>query len=677
MAVYEINGTRYEIDDSVQGAKLGQTLMQLAGSQKPDNTGAQVDSQIEQIPRQLGLTGRYGIEGLMETAGILTDPIAYGLNKMGMNIPTSAAQGKMLADAAGLPTPETPQERIVGQGAKMLTGIGGIVKGSQLAAKGGSKIAQALSQQPGIQAGAAIGGGTAGEYMKETGGGPGAQFAGALVGSLAGGGVPAVANKLKNTFNSAVNFFKAAGDNLSQINKRLDSILKASGIEPSAVNTELRGQIVKEIMKAQQTGGQIDDAVIQRLADYSVTRTTPTKGRVTLDPAQITQEENLSRYGMQTTDKNLQALGRIKNSNAQRLFEILDDMGAKNADDPIAAGAKMIEALKRFDAPKKSAIDKAYQAVRSADGRYAEIDVPAFINNANSALDEQQLGSMLPNATKELLNKFASGEIPLNVNTMQQYDKILGREARKYFSSGDDNVGLAIKSIQNALRDAPIKSDSGQKAMDLYNKARQLSAQRFAIIEKTPALKAALDEAAPDKFVNTYIIGKGNKANVRDVTNLAKAMDKDTMGAAREQILYFLKEKALGSNVQEAGKFSAAGFNRAMKNIGDAKLAQFFTPKELSMLKSVGRVGQFESVQPGGSAINNSNTAGAFMGLLERVFNAPVLRHAPLIKSAADSLTTRSGAKNALDVTRSIAGKPPRKQLPPGVLVPALVPKEE
>ena len=176
------------------------------------------------------------------------------------------------------------------------------------------------------------------------------------------------------------------------------------------------------------------------------------------------------------------------------------------------------------------------------------------------------------------MNNVSSGKVPLNVNTMTQIDKTLSGIASDAYRSGNKQAGLAVKQVITALRNTPVKTDSGAKAIAMYEKARALAAKRFAKIDETPALKFALDDTSPDKFVQNFVLGHGSKANVKDVTNLVTMMknDPETYQTARNQIMLYFKNKALNGNADEVCNFSPSATIKALKSFGDKKLKLFF-----------------------------------------------------------------------------------------------------
>ena len=85
-----------------------------------------------ELARQVGLTGRYALEGGGSILDLLATPVRGGINLASeavgsdYRIPEMSI-GKKLSDMAGLPNPETPTERVVGEASKFLTSVAGIL----------------------------------------------------------------------------------------------------------------------------------------------------------------------------------------------------------------------------------------------------------------------------------------------------------------------------------------------------------------------------------------------------------------------------------------------------------------------------------------------------------------------------------------------------------------------
>lgn len=71
-----------------------------------------------------------------------------------------------------------------------------------------------------------------------------------------------------------------------------------------------------------------------------------------------------------------------------------------------------------------------------------------------------------------------------------------------------------------------------------------------------------------------------------------------------------------GGADSDVTKFSSKGMKDALDSLGDRKLELFFTPQEITQLKSAVNVGRYMQSQPIGSAVNNSNSGAMLMGRL-------------------------------------------------------------
>ena len=149
-------------------------------------------SVLQELGRQAGLTGRYALEGIGNTADFIATPVREALNAIPGMPRSDPGIGKVISDAAGLPEPENSQERIVGEASKMMAGGGGLIKSASTLAKflpeamlKTQGALAALTSNPGAQAVSAAGAGAAGGYVKEEGGGPTEQLLAALAGGIA------------------------------------------------------------------------------------------------------------------------------------------------------------------------------------------------------------------------------------------------------------------------------------------------------------------------------------------------------------------------------------------------------------------------------------------------------------------------------------------------------------
>lgn len=215
------------------------------------------------VGRQVGLAGRYLVEGATALPGVVNDAVLGVANKgfemAGSDfrfMPTSQAVSEQLS-RAGLPEPRATGERVVGDASRALSAVGGVAGIAQRVA---GPVAKTLAQAPKAQATGAVAGGTAMGVTREGGGGPGAQFA---AGMTAGVLAPAA---------MAATVSRWAAPNVQ--------LFKSVGAEPSVGNT-LNSPFVQglENLLARLPGGQglaarFRENTQRRLGDRTKTGTT-------------------------------------------------------------------------------------------------------------------------------------------------------------------------------------------------------------------------------------------------------------------------------------------------------------------------------------------------------------------------------------------------------------------
>lgn len=635
-------------------------------------------SQLNQIPRQLGLTARYGLEGLGQAAELITEPLRQTITdplsrKLGLIKGSTKPMGQAasgLADALGLPSPQGANERVIADASRMVAGAGGVVgaasKVAQLPGMVG-KVGAFMAQNPTNQLVSAAGAGGAAGASREAGGSPAMQAVAGVVGGLA---APAVLSGVRQGANAIGNAVaKTAAPQMveKRVENQINLTLQRAGVDWKSVEESVKAQVRRDVADALNSGRDLSADALARLVEFRRVGATPTAGALSLDPVQITREKNLAKIGANSSDPTLQQLSRIENANNNAFIANLNDAGAAKAADPYATSEQVIGALTGYADRQKQGIGRLYDAARDSSGRSANLDGHAFTSLANKLLDEKMLGYAVPDSVARRLNQIANGEVPFTVEFAEQMKTVLGDIAR---ADRGGATAKAMSVIRQAIDDTPIRAQNvnpgnlpaipgtvppsmagaGQEAIDAFNRARSANRQFMGQVDRTPALAAALDGAAPDNFLNKFVIGKG--ANVRDVDSLISILRGDRINpqnlpataeqiaklpagdgrqaleATKNAIADYLKKRALGGAADEVGNFSQSEYNKALREIGDRKLSLFFSADEIQQLKSVGRVASYTQFQPRGSAVNNSNS-GALLGGLGLDFLSKYASRAP------------------------------------------------
>ncbi|TMN18465.1 hypothetical protein [Pseudoxanthomonas sp. X-1] len=148
--------------------------------------------------RDLGMSARSVIQGAGGLLGSVGDAFNHYL--VPGDQPSYREAASALADRIGLPSPQTKQERILGDIGEALTGtgltmgVGGLLNAgrqavSAAAPTGGQLLGDFLTAQPVLQTVSSATGAGAGSMARENGAGVGGQLAASLLGGLAPGAV--------------------------------------------------------------------------------------------------------------------------------------------------------------------------------------------------------------------------------------------------------------------------------------------------------------------------------------------------------------------------------------------------------------------------------------------------------------------------------------------------------
>jgi hypothetical protein len=658
-----------------------------APAPKKKGFGEQLNDAIADAPRQAGLTARYALEGLGGTFDALVGNPLRTLARPILGNAATADIGGTLADLVNLPKPRTSQERVVGDAARTLAG-GAVPLGAAGALAGRATgatqaVARALAANPAQQLASAAAAGGAGGYTRETGGNDTSQLLASLAAGVAAPAALAGGQRVAGAVaRQAAKRAAPTPQQAAQIDITINQALQDSGITLEDLQPKVAQSIRNDVAAAFRTDNQISPDAVRRLADYRLTGLTPTAAGLTLDPAIVTQQRNLAKLGANSKDRVAQQLAQTQNQNNRLLINGLNDLGAGATDDAIGGANRIMSALHGVNDAEQAAIGSLYDRARDSAGRSANLDHVAFTNRAADLLHDANVESFLTPDIRNKLNGFAGGDIPLNVEIAEQFKTGIGRLQR---NASDGNVRHALGLVRQALDETPLvqrarpapfnggdqiaplnsglgapMQNLGQEAIDAFGQARAANRAWMQTVEKTPALQAIRDGVEPDKFVQQFVIGSGNGASVMSVAQLKNQIkgSPDAMQAVREQIVAHLKSKALGGAADEVGNFSSSNYDKALQAIGERKLNLFFDKGEIAQLNAIGRTSRYEQFQPTGSAVNNSNTAGAAGAILDRFLSSGLLSKIPFGKQALGEplenimLGVKSG--RALDVPANI-----------------------
>lgn len=477
---------------------------------------------------------------------------------------------------------------------------------------------------------AAIGAGT-GAALSEKGD----RTTGAAIGAAGGVAGKYVGDKATAIVKRGIDAMRGSRS-IEQARATLQAVLRENGMNLSDLPAKAQADLLEEARKAIAVGAELDPAALSRKADFLALGAKPTTAMVSRDPQAFAFEQTLK--GVQGAGADL---ADVYNTNNRVLIDSLNKAGAEKAPGALGAGREVVGGLDDYVSRQRANIGNLYDAAKGSAGRAVELDPQAFATRAGELLDADMRNAFLPADIRNMLNAFAKGEVPLNVNTAEQFKTILASAQR---GTQDGNAKAALGLVRQALDETPAAGQLGDDAIAAFNKARAANREFMGQVESIPALKAVYEGVEPDRFFQRHVLG-ANVADLRKATELLKSTRPESLAAVKAQMVDHLKEKALNGASDEVGTFSQAAFNKALKQVGKDRLAAAgFTPDEIAQLELVGRVASYTQSAPAGSVVNRSGTSAQSYNLLMRVLanveRVPVL--GPL--SAAGPL--QGGVKN-------------------------------
>lgn len=627
---------------------------------KPVDPAISAGKDLNSIPRQIGLTARYGLEGVANTAQLLTEPLRYLTDKFipdrvdgGVKSTPLGVQATKFADWVGLPSPQTPTERVVGDASRLVAGTGlfsapsivanapkipaAIKTAAQTIAE--TPFATALSDAPAQQLFSAAGAGLAGGASREAGGSPFQQGVAATVGGLGGGfgvsGVEAAANKVKSFLVPP-----------KQMDEKISILLSQSGVDYSHIPKNIQSQMRQDLASAFKTGEDLSPDAVRRLLDFRLTGATPTRGMLTLDPVQITKEKNLAKIAANSADGEIQGLPLLFNQNNSTVIRNLNNLGGASEATPLNAGSVVVGSVNGRNNALTQAEQSAWDAAKASPG-YKQPIYPDGLNAINQALVESALMGFMPKQITDYMAAFQTGQQPFTPQHYKNLRSLLSAELSK-----GGNEAAAARTAINALDSTPIKqitnpngNAQASSSIDLVNQARAATAAKYGYQEGTPLVRSVLSDsrtADPEKIAQSFVLN----GSLNDARSVVREVGPDGLPAIKDAIATYIKKQALGGAADEVGNVSQSSLNKAIKDVGIEKLRLFFTPEEIAQLQATGRVASYMQVQPIGSAVNNSNSGAVLIG---KAYDA--------LKGGLGALPGGSAAAGLLDLTVGIPTK--------------------
>ena len=438
----DVDPSSQALKDRVAAIRSGQPQEKAA----PQRSGAQ------EAGRQVGLTARYSIEGVAGGAGAFIDPVIMAIggavrSATGSDYDpaTLARVGTMVADALGLPQPETSEERIVGAITRGVAGGGSGAATAAQAAKattgGTQQVARQLAQAPGVQAASGAAAGGAGQAVAEEGGSSGEQLAAALAAGIA---VPGAAGAAARARQPVPNRISPEQQAILDAGERANVPVLTSDVLPPKTFVGRQGQAVGERIPVVGTGAVREGQQAARQEAVSnLAQQYPAPSYEAMVSSIKGKVGSIKRAAGSVIDKTGQQLDQAGTVAPSRAVAAIDDAIAKlsNANVKSDGAAKQVQYLQEL----KDTLSNGSQTFSTL--RQNRTNLKEYRDAVDPA-DRSQLPSYAKklvtnvyNAIRGDMDEFARANLPAaQVAKLERANKVYGDEAQLLKASRLKNV---------------------------------------------------------------------------------------------------------------------------------------------------------------------------------------------------------------------------------------------
>lgn len=459
------DGTVLEFPEGTSNEVIQATVQKMMGIQT-----APQRSMGQEVGRQLGLTARYGLEGVGGVLDVLSSPFRAGLNAV---LPESMqirrGSGESLSAVANLPQPETSTERIVGDISRTMAGAGGaagVARGvSQVAASPVTRaVAERLGSTVGVTSSAGAGAGQG--LARESGLGETGQLVSGLVGGIAAPASFAAGRMVAEKATDAGTLLAA-----SLGNKR--AITKVAGDAAERIVGDQKQQILAAIKNRTEFVPGARPTVSEAIAQQNLGQPRQTGGAVVKLQEQLTGASGMEDLLPSVARRQEAAIKAYEKSIGELTAPLRETAIARANVQGVTPNVISYEIDKILNTPGKRAsevVNKALLAIQQKIG--------ALPRNQNGTIDANDLYTV----RKEV------------GNTIAQFSKETANWDKKLAA------GLE-KSVQRYIDDAIEKAGAGgswKEYLNAYSKgmknieaqlSRQEEAKRIANIVRATSLK--------------------------------------------------------------------------------------------------------------------------------------------------------------------------------------------
>lgn len=593
--------------------------------------GAMLDEAKKQGPTRAWESGLLGFSdlgaGVVQGASYAGDVISKGINKIaGTNLDTNSydrftQQRKDIDEQHDLRREAYDQgfdwTRLGGQiaGTAPLAAAGRTYQGAKILSKAGAEVATHNAALGAAMGGASFAGDSEQRAQNMAFGAVGGA-AGGAVGEKIGQGVGKAIQAGKNT---AARFSTERSNQILQsIDKKLDDVLRQSGVSFSDLSDHVKNGLRQDALKALQSGKTLNTEAVASKAAISKVGMTGTRGQITRDPKFWNIEAELAKVQGPGDQLREKFIADNKQLNDLLEAEIIKTGG--NATDQYGAMQGALNSLDDQLAQNKDFVRTAYDVARNTPGNDIKLDGKGFANDAFTALEQNYAASSLPGNVQKIIKDINDNPDMFTLGKSEEFIKILNREHKASLQNGQPTSSThAIGLVRDALNNRQDEAmqgliANGNDAAQAYQFARQAHQFNVKQIKSMPLLQDALKGVEPDKLFNKHILG-GNVAELSKTIDLLNNINPQAVNDIKQQTLEFITRKSINPN----GQFSPSGMKKALDAVGDRQLEIIFGTEQAAKIKDIGLAGHYLVSQPAHSYVNNSNTSSGLMNHFSKI----------------------------------------------------------
>lgn len=470
----------------------------------------------------------------------------------------------------------------------------------------------------------------------------------ALLGGLLGGALGPVAGFVGDKIGAGVNYLagrvrgafanRAGATAPAQILQQVPSMSAL----PAGQQSDLIAEAAAQIRATGTLNAEALDRRANLLANLGNTGRV-TKSMVTRNPQDFAIERNLSKLTGPDPELNRIA-GELTDTYAANDAALTGRLRGFSQGLPQgtqeALGQNALQSIDDLAQASQRDVGRLYEQVRNARGDELASDARRLYAVLDDLRDSPVADPVTIAATRRLTRLGmldSAGQRTSNTLTVRQ------AEGLRQFINQQPNV-FGKSQLIRAIDEDVI----GGLGDDAFVDARAAARNRFDLLDN-PATQRALNafgELQQGKTAQNFIKSQIIDGAEQDVTTLLRTLDTQpgAVNSLRAGVLQYLEGKAVNPN---SGQFSGAALNKAIQQIGPAKLARIFGTDRANELLSLARAAIDATYQPAYSAVNSSNSATALLSFIRRgrqVLGVKV----PVFNDAAEQAAARAAYRGQL-----------------------------